>query len=130
MRLKLWKMKPISRLRMQARWERSRSWTGLPLSWERPSVRESSGPRSEGGVDCNRAQEGRVRADGHRRGRAPSFFDLEKADGPRPLAALRRPADVEDVLEPLQLDGAVDAEVGPRTLGQLGGEGHVHGDGA
>src|SRR5688500_16635984 len=50
-RLKLWKMNPISRLRTRARSESGRSATVLPLRTYLPSVGESSRPRIDSSVD-------------------------------------------------------------------------------
>src|SRR5688572_19345251 len=50
-RLKLWKMKPISRLRTRARSESGRSATDLPLRMYLPSVGESRSPRIDSSVD-------------------------------------------------------------------------------
>jgi hypothetical protein len=51
MRLKLWKMNPISRLRTRARSESGRSATDLPLRMYFPSVGESRRPRIDSNVD-------------------------------------------------------------------------------
>ena len=51
MRLKLWKMNPISRLRIRARSDSGRSATSRPLSTYLPSVGESSRPRIDSSVD-------------------------------------------------------------------------------
>src|SRR6185503_18880484 len=50
-RLKLWKMKPISRLRTRARSDSGRSATDLPFRVYLPSVGESSRPRIDSSVD-------------------------------------------------------------------------------
>src|SRR5262249_18099174 len=50
-RLKLWKMNPISRFRIRARSVKPRLWTGLPSSQYWPSVAVSSRPRIESSVD-------------------------------------------------------------------------------
>src|SRR5438477_5461395 len=50
-RLKLWKMNPISRLRTRARSEAGSSATGRPFSRYCPSVGESSKPRMDSSVD-------------------------------------------------------------------------------
>ena len=50
-RLKLWKMKPISRLRTRARSDAGSSATGRPFSRYDPSVGESSRPRIDSSVD-------------------------------------------------------------------------------
>jgi len=47
------------------------------------------------------------------------FRQLEQLDGGVGLRA-GRPADVEHVVELLQLDGALDGQVGPGPPGQLG----------
>ena len=51
MRLKLWKMKPISRLRMRARSESESDSAGLPFSQYFPCVGESSRPSRDSSVD-------------------------------------------------------------------------------
>ena len=53
----------------------------------------------------------------------------EQADG-AVLLAERRASDVQDVLQALEFDRAVDAEVGAGAARQLAGELDVHGDGA
>src|SRR4030095_11278687 len=57
MRLKAWKMKPISRLRMRARSESERFATGVPFRMYSPSVGESSRPRIESSVDLEQADD-------------------------------------------------------------------------
>src|SRR6516162_10461646 len=52
---------------------------------------------------------------------------FEQADGGFRLA-VHRPADVENVLQIFQFDGAVHGEIGARTSGKQAGELHVHGD--
>src|ERR1035437_6230430 len=46
------------------------------------------------------------------------------------LLAERGPPDVNDVVEPLELNGAIDGKIGACALRQLGGDEHVDGDGA
>ena len=60
---------------------------------------------------------------------SPLGVKLEDADG-RAVLGEGRAADVEDVVEPLELDRAVDAQVGARAFRQRAIEGDVDRDGA
>ncbi len=60
---------------------------------------------------------------------APSSASLKRLDDAL-LLTVGGPPDVEDVVEPFELDRAVHAEVGPRALRQLALQRHVHRDGA
>src|SRR5258708_37078132 len=51
MRLNAWKMKPISRLRMRARYDSFKLWTGWAFSTKVPSDGESRSPRMARSVD-------------------------------------------------------------------------------
>ena len=59
----------------------------------------------------------------------PSVDQLEEPDG-APGLAVRRPAHVQHIVEPLDLDRAVHREVGSRAARHLALERHVDGDGA
>ena len=50
-RLKLWKMNPISRFRVRARSDILRVATGRPFNWYWPSDGESRRPRIDSSVD-------------------------------------------------------------------------------
>src|SRR4030095_13390983 len=54
-------------------------------------------------------------------------IELEESDGAL-LLAERRPSDKQDVIQTLEFNRAVDAEVGPRAARQLALELDVHGD--
>src|SRR3990170_1844520 len=53
--------------------------------------------------------------------------ELEQTDGALRLT-VGRSSHVEHVSDPLELDGAVDAQIGPRSFGERSHERHVHGD--
>src|ERR1700759_2357311 len=53
----------------------------------------------------------------------------EKADG-AVLVAKSGPAHVENVLHSFEVDGAIDAQVRTRTLGEIAGQLDVYGDGS
>src|ERR1043166_1100022 len=55
--------------------------------------------------------------------------ELENADGAFRLP-LNRPADIEHVVQSLEFDGAIDAQVWPSALGQRSFEPNVHRDSA
>src|SRR5207244_8523789 len=73
----------------------------------------------------NAADGGSAEFHRHPHGVATSFHQLEQADGALRLA-LDRASDVEDIVQPLQLDGAVHAQVGPGASGQGSFEFNVH----
>ena len=91
-RLKLWKMNPISRLRTRARSRSGRSATGLPFEQVLPSVGVSSSPRIESSVDL-------PQPDGPAMATYSPLLDLEVDAGERVGLDLVGEEDLRDAVE-------------------------------
>src|SRR5260370_10849951 len=90
------------------------SFEGIPLRHIRQDdlVADLQALQDFDGTDRTTAQ-----LDLHTRCRPAAFGNSEQADQALRLA-LHRAADIQDILEPLQLDSSIDTQVGTRPFGQ------------